>query len=548
MSLENSLGGAGELSGRKRRLAASSVIALAVGLAAFAGMAQRPAHAADDQQLQLLEDQIRQLQAQIDGLKKAQATQAAAAPAIPAGTKPAYGFQPGSHLFGWVSADGQDSIELTGRLHFDVGNYTNYKPDAGLTNPRGLTSGVNARRARIGITGKFAGDFAYTLIGEFGGTSDTQNPFVSGSSASGIENAFITYNGFNKKEATVPLAFDLGYIDVPFTLDESVSSNDTMFMERSSSQVVATSFGGGDNRSAFGARSYKTNYWAGAYVTGPTSGTTHSAASTGSTSAPVTTVPSGEPLAFLARGTFNPWQDSEGNNIHLGVNGAYVINPGSTTTTGAATPAAATGTFGHSMTLSDRPELRLDPTSILSTGTIANVQGAQVLGGELAGQYDHFFAQGEYYEYMIDRYQNAATAAAPLPDLSFNGGYAQASWSIGGKRKYNPSTGSYTGVIPDAPFSIKDGGMGAFEIGARISYTDLNDHLTAGSSAASTGGVAGGAQTVYTVGVNWYASTNIRVMLDYVHADIDKNTYTAGAVTPVGASVDAIAGRFQVAW
>ncbi len=59
----------------------------------------------------------------------------------------------------------------------------------------------------------------------------------------------------------MPLAFDLGYLDVPFTLDESISSNDTMFMERSSSQVVAVALGGGDNRSAFGARSYKTNYW-----------------------------------------------------------------------------------------------------------------------------------------------------------------------------------------------------------------------------------------------------------------------------------------------
>ncbi len=73
----------------------------------------------------------------------------------------------------------------------------------------------------------------------------------------------------------MPLAFDVGYIDVPFTLDESISSNDTMFMERSSSQVVATAFGGGDNRSAAGVRSYKTNYWAGAFVTGPTSGASH---------------------------------------------------------------------------------------------------------------------------------------------------------------------------------------------------------------------------------------------------------------------------------
>ncbi len=58
-----------------------------------------------------------------------------------------------------------------------------------------------------------------------------------------------------------------------------------------------------------------------------------------------------------------------------------------------------------------------------------------MLGGELAGQYDHFFAQGEYYDYMISRYTSAALPNAA--DLNFDGGYAQASWSIGGKRKYN---------------------------------------------------------------------------------------------------------------
>jgi len=35
-------------------------------------------------------------------------------------------------------------------------------------------------------------------------------------------------------------------------------------------------------------------------------------------------------------------------------------------------------------------------------------------------------------------------------------------------------------------------------------------------------------------------------MLDYLHANISKDTYAAGAVTPVGAKIDAVAGRFQV--
>jgi phosphate-selective porin OprO/OprP len=461
MSRENKLGGAGELNGRKSRFATSSVIALAVGLVAFAGMAQRPAHAADDQQLQLLEDQIRQLQAQIDGLKKAQATQAAAAPAIPAGTKPAYGYETGSHQFGWVSADGQNSIELTGRLHFDVADYAGYTRKGGTQAPSNLDGGLNARRARLGITGKFMGDFSYAFIGDFGGTSDTIAAANTGAPASEIENAFITYNGFNKPGYTVPLAFDIGYIDVPVFLNEATSSNDRLMLEAPTAEVLATAFGGGDARSAAGVRSYKTNYWAAVYMTGPAAGASHSYPATGQS----------QPIALLGRATYNPIQDDV-ESLHVGANIGHVVNTG-----------AASADGNHSFTLSDRPELRVDPTATFGTittgnavGAINNVKGADVYGAELAGAYQNFFAQGEYYIYQIDRQGVLPTnAAVTAKDLSFSGGYAEASYSIGGKRKYNPSTGSYTGVIVEHPLSLKDGsGWGAIEFAARYSEVNLN--------------------------------------------------------------------------
>src|SRR5580692_8202245 len=146
---------------RVSKLGGVSALALAFGMA-VAGLSQ-PAHAADDQQLQLLSDQIRQLQAQIDALKKAQAAQAAATPtpgpqagekqAIAYMTGPGYMYGPnqsGGNEFGWSSLDGQNTIELTGRLHFDVGNYANYDPSPALKHSvPGLNSGWDARRARI---------------------------------------------------------------------------------------------------------------------------------------------------------------------------------------------------------------------------------------------------------------------------------------------------------------------------------------------------------------------------------------------------------------
>ncbi len=128
--------------------------------------------------------------------------------------------------------------------------------------PANLDNGVNARRARIGVLGTFMGDWNYALIYDFGGSSDGLPP-VSGAPASGLENAYLSYAGFK------PFAIEGGYMDIPYTLDEATSSNDIMFMERSSSQVIAVNLAAGDGRSGFGVRGNDDRFWGGAYVTGP---------------------------------------------------------------------------------------------------------------------------------------------------------------------------------------------------------------------------------------------------------------------------------------
>jgi phosphate-selective porin OprO/OprP len=47
-----------------------------------------------------------------------------------------------------------------------------------------------------------------------------------------------------------------------------MSSNDMLFMERSSAQVVAVNMAAGDLRSTFGSRWYDDRFWIGGYVTG----------------------------------------------------------------------------------------------------------------------------------------------------------------------------------------------------------------------------------------------------------------------------------------
>jgi phosphate-selective porin OprO/OprP len=534
--LEGSLAAAG----RKRRFAAPSAVAILIGLAA-AGLAQRPAQAADDQQLQLLEDQIRQLQAQIDSLKKTQTAdeqkQLMSGSAI-GSNQPAYGYMTGSHQFGWVSADGKNSIELTGRLHFDVGDYLSIKPnhafypgDVAIGTPgHSLDSGVNARRARIGVTGKFLDDFNYTLIYDFGGSSDSFGAGTGGTnntaSNSGIENAYITYNGFNKADDPVPVAIDVGYLDVPWTIDEAMSSNDMPLLEHPSPEVIFTSYwGGNDNRAALGARSYKTDYFAGAWITGPQTGNNHTFAFTDGV----------ESSAVLARGGYNPIQTST-SSLHIGGNLGYVTS----------------SPQGFGITPGDRPELRIDPTKIVGNAGAIPVKTGAAAGIEAAGAFDQFFVMGEYY--FMDFQQRNTVAlgnvakGGPHPDLNFTGGYGVATYAIGGRRTYSPANGTYTGVIPDKNFSFSEGG-GAWEFAMRGSYIDMNSNFTPlPTTIVGTGGYNGGKQIGIDGGVTFYFNTNIRIMLDYVHTDIS-DLYTNGISTkPTGTTIDAIAGRFQVAW
>ena len=424
------------------------------------------------------------------------------------------------------TADNQNCVAITGRFHFDAGAY-GYRPNSASTSPQRLDDGVNARRARIGVAGKFLGDWNYALVYDFGGSSDgfggtgsvggSSVGFLPGGALSGLENAYLSYTGFNPFGGK--LAIEGGYMDVPYTLNEAMSSNDMLFMERSSSQVIAANIAAGDFRSAFGARWYTDRLWIGAYATGPTSGAIHSGSSTN---------PNGttEQAGVVARVA---GQLVSGNNysLHLGGDAEFLVAPAHNQITGART-----------LTLSDRPELRLDPTTIVSTGALANVSGAQVYSVEAAGTYGSLFVQGEYYWYNVDR-----DATVPhLSSVKFDGGYAEASYVLTGEnRTYNAGSAAYNGIAPANPFSLASGGWGAWEIAGRISMVDLNDQL------ATANGVAGGRQTIYTAGLNWYLNRNIRFMLNYLHGDIAKQVSATNA-TDAGAKFDAFGLRTQVAF
>ena len=428
------------------------------------------------------------------------------------------------------TADNLNCVSIVSRVHFDAGGY-NYRPNTAATVPQRLDDGVNLRRARIGVAGKFLGDWNYSLVYDFGGTSDgfastasvggAAVGFLPGGALSGVENAYLSYTGF--KPFGGKLAIEGGIMDLPYTLDEATSSNDIVFMERASAGVVATNIAAGDFRSTVGARWYDDTFWAGAYVTGPATGAIHSASS-------VNPAGTTEQFGAVARAA-GQIVSGKDYSLHLGGDAQFLIQPPHNLIAGSQT-----------LTLSDRPELRIDPTTLISTGAIANASAAQVYSLEAAGNYGPLFFQGEYFWFNVER--NAATGLPPIgaPNLKFDGGYAQASYVLTGEsHPYNAASASYGGIVPANPFSLTGGSWGAWEIAGRYSMIDLNDRV------GSAIGVAGGRQTVYTMALNWYINRNVRLMFDYLHGDVVKQISPTN-VGDAGAKFDAVAMRTQVAF
>ncbi len=550
-------------------LAAASIAALIFGShAARADDAGIQKLEAEIQRIEALhQSQIHALQSEIKQLRHEQVVIRSApvstirSEAAPAAGAPFVTETP-THRFGLSSADGLNTIELTGRLHVDSGGYFNYSPDAATTDQKGLATGINLRRARIGVVGKWMGDWSYALIYDFGGNTDTLNPAMllananttntsnnSYSAISGVVNAFITYNGLYNHGQKYPVAFDFGFQDVPWTLDEATSSNDIMFMERSSSQVVATEFGGGDFRSSLGVRSNDNRYWIGAFLTGPTAG---SLATDGAAcvSATPPCIPAGSVSGYgpsgtgLFRAAYQLVQTKDAT-LHLGINYANMFAP-------------RVGANDAGIQLYDRPELRVDPSYFLNTKAIP-AHDAQVFGAEAAASYGPAFIQGEYYHYIIDTQAGTSlvgvssitgggglTVGTPGPVADFNGGYVEASYSFGGQRKYRPATASYTGVIPDKPLLWGTDGFGALEVAGRFSIVDLNSGGLQQLVKAGTGYTAytGSEQTSYGAGINWYPNTNMRFMLDYEHVIISNPSVFNGP-SVAGTKIDWIASRVQ---
>ncbi|RLE32410.1 MAG: hypothetical protein DRJ61_09530 [Acidobacteria bacterium] len=109
----------------------------------------------------------------------------------------------------------------------------------------------------------------------------------------------------------------------------------------------------------------------------------------------------------------------------------------------------------------------------------------------------------------------SSVSSSDYGDLGFWGGYVQAGYFLTGEvRPYNRAEGKFDRVYPRGEYEggvpLRRSNGGAFEVVGRISNLDLND-----------GGINGGKVLDFSAGLNWYANSTQKVMLNYIRSKVD---------------------------
>jgi len=471
-------------------LAGSASIAM-IGAAQAGASDRNPAQEANDAKVQQLEQDIQDLNAQVQDLKRSSSDQYSDLQ-----KQAKSGVKVSINNGRPTISDGDFSLALRALVQYDSAYYGQGKLPAGTD----FSSGNDFRRARFGFDGTAFGDWSYTFIYDFGG---------SGTEGSTIASAYIQYNGLG------PVHIKAGAFPPPESLDDATSASDLLFLERSQPGDLARSLAGADGRDAATIFYYDDNAFAAASYTG---GVVGDAANFDEQQAAV------GKLAYR----FNFGEDT---NLVFGADASNIFK---------FADAAAGGNTPTPVRFRERPELNVDSQSIrlIDSGSIT-ADSAWEYGLEAAGNVKNLYAQGGYFGYGAERH------ASTLADPDFNGWYVQASWVLTGEsKKYKPEIGAYGIPKPAENFTFDKGGLGAWELAAR--YSDLNLNYNEGTAglATPTGGIRGGDQRIWSAGLNWYPNQVLRFMLDYQHVDVSRLSSTGGNLD---ARLDDVSLRLQFA-
>jgi phosphate-selective porin OprO/OprP len=372
-----------------------------------------------EQRLEEAEDLIRQLQQEVDEMKKEQAAAPAPAPAKE---------DPNTFRAYWKDGlrfetkDKKYTARIGGRIQNDW-MFGTMDEDLEAKTGEDLENGVEFRRARIYIEGTMPHNIFYKAQYDFaGGDPEFKDVYL------GL--AKIPWVG----------SFRVGQFKEPFSLEELTSSNNITFMERSlPNEVISPARHTGlmlNNAILEQRMTWAAGFFRNSDDFGDNSGD--------------------DEYVWTARLTGLPiYQDDGRTLLHLGA-------------------AGRTRQIGdEELRLRTRPEQHLAPR-FADTGTF-DAEHQTSAGAEAAFVYGPASLQSEYMYTSVD------TPGTLDPD--FDGFYVLASYFLTGEhRPYKTDEGIFGAVKPNHDFSIADGGWGAWEIATRYSQTDLDDQSIKGGN------------------------------------------------------------------
>jgi phosphate-selective porin OprO/OprP len=407
----------------------------------------------------------------------------------------------------FTTPDGNFKFALRSIVQFDAADY-DVDP---LRADNDLQSGVNFRRVRFGFDGTAFRDWNFALLGEWGGT---------GGETASLNQAYLEYAGWKPFGLTEPLRLRAGAWSTPTSLEDATPNTEGLFLERPAPAELVRNLAGGDGRTGVGAFARGQRWYASAVLTGKLVGVPNP---------PVF----GQQAGFILRAAFDPLHGQD-YDTHLGVSYTGILKPADTL--------AGPGEV-ESVRLAERPEIRVNGTSLVDTGAIT-ADGLWTVGLEAGASWKNFYGAGEWFHIDVDR---TAVGVQPSPfSPTFEGWYLHGAWTLTGERHlWNSSTGGFYAPRPARPFTLSKPDWGAWELAARYSTLDLNDHAGSPGAPAPFGGIRGGEQKISTVGLNWYPNNVVRFLLDYQWISVDRLA-TNGA--NLNSDVNVVSFRSQFAF
>lgn len=400
------------------------------------------------------------------------------------------------------SANGRNSISLTGRMHLDYRFNDAYIDGRGDDrDTQSLSDQFELRRARLGVKGKFANDFKYEIVGNLPGTATID----------------VAYLDWAKYDA---VQFRAGKFKQPFGLEQLTSSNNIALMERSyvDQTVPAKKLG----FQVMGA---------------PKAGFTY-ALSTFQMHDTELNISGGDRASGAARGTIN-FAEIIGNKdaiMHVGLallDNAYTVGTSSSSQTDGSASTTTRATISSFRT---------------SSRGLNNAFRGQI-GGESCGTASYscpsefsatvrnkayglegIFASGPFKlvgEYSAGDYKSSSASGSNV-SYDTKTYYVEAGWFVTGE-KYASSykNGIFSSFKPTNDFDLDKGNWGAVEALLRLEGFDVDNVAMSGSNNRVQGSVTGsgsgstsGAKT-YTGGVRWILNPNVVIKGNYSYTKFD---------------------------